>query len=368
MSEEFDYYEVLEITKNATAEEIKRAYRKMAIKYHPDKNQGDESAEARFKQINEAYQVLSDEGKRAIYDRYGKAGLEGQGGMGGAGGFEDVFGDFADIFDSFFGGGGGGRRGQRREMVDIAIELRLDFLEAVFGTTKEVHYTWQKPCGTCDGTGGKRQSCDYCGGRGQVYQRQGFMTFSQTCPKCHGQGSILIESCKTCQGKGKESVEESVEITIPEGIDRGQRLRVGGRGSQSRSGARGDLYVVIDVADDPVFMRREDDIYIEAPVFFTLSALGGTIEVPTIRGSKEIEIPRGTRDKSQILLRGEGIGNVHTGRKGHQVVLIKVIYPDRYTAEQEELLVKLHESFGQDGHPHKGLLDDVVERIKRWFS
>ena len=364
MSEEFDYYEVLEISKNATAEEIKRAYRKMAIKYHPDKNQGDDSAEAKFKQINEAYQVLSDENKRAIFDRYGKAGLEGQGGMGG--GFEDAFGGFADIFDSFFGGGSS--RGRSREMVDIAIELELDFLEAVFGTTKEVHYTWHKPCGSCGGTGGKRQSCDYCGGRGQVYQRQGFMTFSQTCPKCHGQGSILTDTCKECSGQGKTAIEESVEITIPEGIDRGQRLRVGGRGSQSSSGARGDLYVVIDVREDPTFVRREDNIYIEAPVFFTLAALGGTIEVPTLKGSKEITIERGTRDKSQIRLRGEGVKSVHSSRKGDQIVLVKIVYPSHYTAEQEELLLKLHESFGLDGHPHKGLLDEVVDRVKRWFS
>lgn len=366
--EELDYYAALEIDKNATAEEIKRAYRKQALKYHPDKNQNNPEAEAKFKQINEAYQVLSDEKKRAVYDRYGKAGLEGGGGAGGAG-FEDVFGDFADIFDSFFGGGGRSSGSRRtREMLDVAVELELTFLEAVFGCKKEVKYTWTKPCDACGGTGGDRATCDFCSGRGQVYQRQGFMTFSQTCPKCHGQGSMLKNACKSCHGKGKIGVEETVEITIPEGIDRGQRLRVGGRGSLGQNGARGDLYVVIDVLEDAAFVRHENHVYIEVPVFFTLAALGGTIEVTTLRGTRELEIPAGTRDKAQIVLKNEGIKGVNSSRRGDLIVQVKLVYPAKLTKEQEELLQKLHESFGQDGHPHKGFFDEVLERVKGWFA
>jgi molecular chaperone DnaJ len=367
--EEFDYYEILGVAKTASGDEIKKAYRKMAMKYHPDKNHGNDEAEVMFKKINEAYQILSDESKRATYDRYGKAGLEGRG-MGGGGGFED----FADIFDSFFGGGGrsgGGRR--QRENLDIAVEIEIDFLEAVFGCKKEIKYRYEKPCDACDGSGsknGKRETCSTCGGKGQIFQRQGFMTFSQTCPACGGTGSVIKDKCPKCHGSGKERVDDKFSLDIPEGIDDGNRLRVAGRGSIGKSGTRGDLYVVVRVREDRVFVRHEDDIYVEVPIFFTLAVLGGTIAIPTLRGEKAIEIKRNIKDKEQIVIRGEGVTNVHTGRKGNMVAQVKLVYPEKMNAEQEELLKKLHESFGLNdvNEPHKGVFDEVVDRIKGWFK
>ncbi len=370
--EEFDYYEILDIHKTATGDEIKRAYRKMAMKYHPDKNQGDAEAENMFKRINEAYQVLSDESKRSLYDRYGKAGLQG-GGSGGGGGFGG-FEDFADIFDSFFGGGGGGGGSRRRrENLDIAVELHVEFLEAIFGCKKEVKYRYEKPCETCDGSGskdGKRESCSMCGGKGQVFQRQGFMTFSQTCPQCGGTGSTIKDKCSKCRGTGKTQVDESFTLDIPEGIDDGNRLRVAGRGSIGASGSRGDLYVVVRVKEDPVFIRHEDDIYVEVPVFFTMAALGGKITIPTLRGEKEITIKPGIRDKEHIMIRNEGVANVHTGDKGNMIAQVKITYPQKMSDEQEGLLKKLHESFGQDAvnEPHKGAFEEVVDKIKKWFT
>lgn len=362
--DEFDYYEVLELDRNASSEEIKRAYRKMALKYHPDKNQNNPEAEAKFKQINEAYQILSDEQKRAVYDRYGKAGLSASGG---GGGFESAFGDFADVFDSFFGGGRkrGGERS--REMLDIGIEMEIGFFEAVFGCKKTIRYRYAKPCESCGGTGGKRKSCSYCSGQGQVYQRQGFMTFSQTCPKCGGAGSTLENACKECRGKGSTVIDDSFELTIPEGIDKGQRIRVGGRGNVGKSGSRGDLYVSIGVIEDAVFVRHEHNVYIETPVFFTLCALGGEIEVATLRGRQKLEIPRGTRDKAQISLKGEGVKSIGSSRIGDMIVQIKIVYPAKLTKEQEELLTKLHESFGHEGTTHASFFEEVFERIKGWF-
>ncbi|MDR0747115.1 MAG: molecular chaperone DnaJ [Helicobacteraceae bacterium] len=361
--EDFEYYSALEIDRNASAEEIKRAYRKMALKYHPDKNQNNPEAEARFKQINEAYQVLSDEGKRSLYDRYGKAGLSSQGG-----GFETVFDDFADVFDSFFGGSRKRQGARSREHLDIAVDLEISFFEAVFGCKKNIRYRYAKPCAACGGTGGTRKTCGYCSGRGQVYQRQGFMTFSQTCPKCRGQGSVLETACKECGGKGSIVIDDTIDITIPEGIDRGQRLRVSGRGNMSASGARGDLYVLIDVAEDAAFVRRENDIYVEAPVFFTVCALGGAIEIATLRGRQTLEIPRGTRDRAQIVLKGEGVKRLNGSAIGDMIVQVKLVYPARLTAEQEELLRKLHDSFGAEGTTHTGFFDEIFNRVKGWFS
>ncbi|MDR2153314.1 MAG: molecular chaperone DnaJ [Helicobacteraceae bacterium] len=362
--DDFDYYAVLEIDRNATAEEIKRAFRKAALKYHPDKNRNNPEAEAKFKRINEAYQVLSDENKRALYDRYGKEGLDSRGGAD----FGDMFGDIADVFDSFFGGGRKRSDRRNKEALDIAVELEISFMEAVFGCKKTLKYRYLKPCEACGGAGGKRKTCDYCGGRGQIYQRQGFMTFSQTCPKCHGTGGVLETACKECKGKGAIAIDDSVELTIPEGVDNAQRLRALGRGNLGASGARGDLYVVLSVRDDPVFVRQDNNVYVEAPVFFTLAALGGSIEVATLRGKQNLEIARGTRDKAQIVLRGEGIRSAASARTGDMIVQVKIVYPKKLTDEQEELLTKLHESFGQESVAHKGFFDEIAERVKSWFN
>ncbi len=362
-----DYYDLLEIDKGTSADEIKKAYRKMAKKYHPDRNAGDKDAEEKFKAVNEAYEVLKDEKKRAIYDRYGKAGLEGGAG-GGAGGFSGFggFDDLNDIFESMFGGGGGRTR-RKRENNDMAIEVHLSFKDAIFGVTKKHKYKYRQPCKSCNGTGsadGKKNTCSYCGGVGEIRQQQGFMTFSQTCPHCHGEGTVIKNRCSTCHGKKFVEVEDEVELKIPAGIDGDHRLRVQGRGHMGSSGSRGDLYVTFSIESDEHFTRHGDDIYLEMPVFFTQAILGETIKVPSLTGEIELELEAGTRDKQQYMFRGEGVQNVKGYGKGNLVVQIRLTYPKKLSSKQRELLHELQESFGIESKPNEGIFD----KIKKWFE
>ncbi len=374
---EQDYYELLETNKNATPDEIKKAYRKLAMKYHPDRNQGDKEAEEKFKAVNEAYQVLSDPDKKALYDRYGKAGLENSGYHGFSGGFEDIFEDLGSVFESVFGAGFGGGRGRGKKKdrekynLDNAIELRLSFKEAVFGCKKELKYTYKKACSECSGTGakeGKLTSCPDCGGQGQVYMRQGFMTFSQTCPRCKGEGQIAKDRCGKCKGEGFESVEETIEVSIPEGVDTGNRIRVANKGNIGKNQTRGDLYLIVEVEEDDHFIRHGDDIYLEMPVFFTQICLGAKIKIPTLVGEVELKLPTTAKDKQQFTFRGEGIKNVRSGLKGNLVVQIKILFPEKLSDKQRELIEELHKSFGYDGVPHEGIFESVVDKIKGWFS
>jgi molecular chaperone DnaJ len=367
------YYELLEVDKNASQDEIKKAYRKLAMKYHPDKNQGDREAEEKFKAINEAYQVLSDENKRAIYDRYGKKGLEGQMGAG-TGGFGFDFGDFESIFDSFFGGGsrsGSRRSKQDKYNLDTAISVTIEFREAIFGCKQEVAYKYKKPCSECDGSGskdGKRTICPDCGGSGQLFLRQGFMTFSQTCPRCKGEGEIIKEKCPKCQGYTYEEVEDKITVDIPAGIDDQNRMRVPGRGNLSKSGARGDLYIVISVKEDKRYMRDKDDIYLEVPVFFTQTLLCETIKFPGLRGELELKLKPDTKDKERFVYKNEGAPNIRTKRNGNFIVQIKIVKPSKLTDEQKELVAKLHESFGFEGKPHEKEYEGLFDKIKHWFG
>lgn len=360
--EEFDYYEILEIEKTASSDEIKRSFRKLAMRYHPDKNQGDKEAEQRFKQINEAYQILSDEEKRGIYDRYGKSGLDGSFGSSGFEGFEG----FADIFDSFFGGSTKQKR--QKENLDLASDINLDFSQAVFGAKKEFTYYYYKSCESCGGSGGTKQTCSYCDGNGQIYQRQGFMTFSQTCPKCGGTGQILKEACKTCNGQGKTKIKDTITVDIPEGIDNGYRLRVSGKGNIGANGKRGDLYLNIYVKEDKTFIRKDDDVFVRIPVFFTLAALGGKIKVHTLRGEEEVSIKAGSKDKDLLVIKNQGVKNVRTGIKGDMILSIEILHPKSYTKEQKDLLEKLHHSFGGENSPQEGLFDSIVSSVKSWFN
>jgi molecular chaperone DnaJ len=373
---DLEYYEILEISKDADSNEIKKAYRKLALKYHPDRNQGDKEAEEKFKLVNEAYQVLSDPEKRATYDRYGKAGLDSQGfshfsDMN----YEDIMGDLGSIFESVFGGGFGGssRRNARNRKypLDTEVEIDIAFNEAVFGCTKEVKFTYKKPCSDCNGTGssdGKKSTCSDCHGKGQIFFRQGFMTYSQTCPTCNGRGTIINNPCSSCNAKGYESVSDTVKIDIPEGIDNGNRIRVTGRGNIDERGERGDLYIQTNVAEDEHFVRHNDDIYIEIPVFFTQVALGESITIPTLRGETTLELPMGAKDKQQFVFKKEGIKNVHTNELGNLIAQIKIQYPKKLTSEQKELLVKLQDSFGIQSTPSEGNLDGVFDKIKSWFK
>jgi len=375
---ELDYYEVLEVSKDCTGATLKKAYRKLAMKYHPDRNPDDKEAEENFKVVNEAYQVLSDEEKRAIYDRYGKAGLEGQGGMGGGFGGSNMD-DIMEMFNSMFGGSGGGFGGfgqTRRDpgqkyALDFEIELPLKFHEAVFGCEKTIDITYKTSCTDCKGTGAKDaklSTCDYCQGQGQILMRQGPMQFAQTCPKCEGKGQTVAENCGSCQGKGYHQQEDTVTVHIPAGVDSGNRLRAQGYGNEAKNGQRGDLYMTFRVEEDENFIRNGSDIYIEVPVFFTQAILGETISIPALEGELELELKQSTKDKEQFIFQGEGVSDVHTGRKGRLIAQVQMILPKKINEEQKELLEKLQESYGVESRPHKNTFDSAFDRVKSWFT
>ena len=379
---EIDYYEVLEVSRSCSGAELKKSYRKLAMKFHPDRNPDDKEAEDQFKVVNEAYQVLSDEEKRSIYDRYGKAGLEGQGmGRGGFGGSANMD-DVMDMFNSMFGGGGsggfggfGGGRSRRdpgqKFALDFEIELSLEFQEAVFGCTKEVDMTYKVSCEPCEGTGAKDaklESCETCGGQGQVLMRQGPMQFAQTCPTCQGQGQKVKDPCVSCEGKGFHVEDDTVTITIPAGVDSGQRLRAQGYGNEGKGDQRGDMFITFAVKEDEHFVRNGTDIYIEVPVFFTQSLLGETISIPTLDGELDLNLNKGTTDKEQYVFPDEGVVDVHSGVKGRLVAQIKLILPKKINDEQKELLEKIQESYGVESRPHKSSFDGAFDRVKSWFK
>lgn len=367
-----DYYEILGVSKTADKDSIKKAYRKLAMQYHPDRNQGDKEAEEKFKQVNEAYEVLSDDEKRARYDRFGKDGVNGGfGGFGGGGfgGFEDIF---SDIFGGGFGGFGGGSRQRRKQQKydhDIATEVSIDFKEAVFGCKKTIKFKYNATCSHCEGTGSKdkeKTTCSDCGGRGQVRMSAGIMSIVQTCPTCNGSGEMVKNKCVHCHGKGYEQKSETKEISIPEGVDEGMTLKVAGYGSEI-DGVRGDAYVEVRVKSHKEFRRKGDDLYIEVPVFFTQAALGQSIKVPTIRGFADVELPVGSKDGDHFVLENEGVKNIRTGKIGRQIVVIDIKFPKKLNDEQKELLGKLSASFGlEEGtrHEQKGVFDT----LKKWFK
>ena len=361
-----DYYEILEVSRNADSNEIKKAYRTMAKKYHPDKNRGDKEAEEKFKNINEAYQVLSDERKRASYDRYGKDGVEGENSFG----FEGFGSIFEDIFDEAFGGGKSKKKKKRAKYnIDLAIELTIEFKEAIFGSKKEINYTYKESCTDCKGTGAKDaklKKCLECDGNGQIFLRQGFMTFSQTCHICKGSGESIREACSKCNAKGFSEKEEKITIDIPEGIDNKNRLRVNKKGNEYNN-TRGDLYITFRVKEDEHFIRDEDDIYLEIPVFFTQAIIGENIKIPSLKGELELKLNKGTRDKQQYVFKNEGVKNVQNTNKGSLIAQIKLVYPDKINDEQRNLLYKLQESFGIESKPYHNTFKSIFEKIKDWF-
>lgn len=374
---DLEYYEILEVSRSADAAEVKKAYRKLALQFHPDRNHGDKEAEEKFKAINEAYQVLSDEQKRATYDKYGKSGLDSQGfshfsDMK----YEDIMGDLGSIFESVFGGGfsGGfntGSKQNKKYNLDLESKVTLAFNEAIFGCKKEIKFSYKKPCVTCDGTGSKdktKSTCKECKGKGQVFYKQGFMTFSQTCPACNGKGSVITNPCSDCNGKSFTQVDDKIAIDIPEGVDNDNRIRVAGRGNIDERGNRGDLYILAQVKEDDHFVRHNDDIYIEVPVFFTQLALGDKIKIPTIRGETELELPLGAKDKQQFIFKKEGVKNVHTHQLGSMIAQITIRYPKKITKTQRELLVKLQEDFGIETKHKDEKYDGVFDKIKSWFN
>lgn len=337
------YYEILGVSRTATEEEIKKSYRRLALKYHPDRNPGDKEAEERFKEAAEAYEVLSDPEKRAIYDRYGHEGLASTG-FQGFRGFDDIFASFSDIFSDIFGFSNGTRgRTAARPGVDLRYDLSLSFMEAALGTTKEIEIEKYERCSVCKGHGTAPGTspavCPRCRGRGQISQTSGFFSISTTCPHCHGYGQIITTPCPSCRGLGKQKVIKTLQVKIPAGVDTGSRLRLRGEGEEGENGGpNGDLYVFIHVEEHEFFKRHDYDIYCRIPISFVQAALGATIEVPTLTGTERLKIPRGTQSGKVFRLKGKGIPHVKGFGRGDQIIETVITVPTNLTRRQEELL------------------------------
>lgn len=375
-----NYYETLGLEKGASKEEIKKAYKKLAKKYHPDLNKGDEESAAKFKEVNEAANVLLDETKRSNYDRFGSAeGMGGaggfgggQGGFGGAGGFGD-FGDIGDMFESFFGGGmGGGRRGPARGH-DLLYEVEITLKEAAFGVKKKFEVNKDVKCETCAGKGYEKESdaktCTTCHGQGRVVAQQrtpfGVFQTQRTCPECKGNGIEIENACKDCHGSGKVNKTKKLEVDIPAGIADGQRLRMAGEGEAGEKGApAGDLFVQVRVAEDEVFEREDTDIYTTIKVTFTQATLGGEVTVPTLKDKAKLTIPKGTQSGTLFKMKGKGIPNLRGYGTGDQYVKVQVDVPTKISKEQEELLRKLDKTLdGGKVKAKKSFFDKVKEAL-----
>jgi len=375
MATKRDYYEVLQVTKTASGNEIASAYRKLAIKYHPDKNPGDQDAIKLFKEAAEAFEVLSDQDKRSRYDRFGHAGVDGPGG--GAPHFSDlndIFEAFGGIFgDGAFGDifGRGGQRGGRRTRKggDVRCDLTLDLIEAARGVTKTVHFERHEECSDCGGSGAKkgtkRESCQYCGGRGQVMQSSGIFRMQTTCPQCQGVGSVVKNPCQGCRGAGYVRAEVEREVSVPAGVDNDVRLRLTGEGDPSpEGGPRGDCYCFLHVKEHSLFKREGQHLICTVPITFSQAALGATIEVPTIDGREELDVPAGTAPGSMFRLRGRGMPDPHRRGKGDLLVEVKVEVPQSLSPRQEQLLRELAEEDHKNVTPqHKSFL----EKLKEYF-
>lgn len=356
------YYEILGVSKDASADSIKKAYRKQAMKYHPDRTQGDAAAEVKFKEAAEAYEVLSDLQKRRIYDTYGKEGLRNSG-YSGPGTSEDIFSHINDIFGDIFGFGGGGR-GRRRDPngpvqgEDLRYDIKITFMEAVHGVNRQVEVTKKETCLTCEGIGArpghKPQVCPSCQGRGQVIRSQGFFQVSTTCPRCSGSGQIITDPCIDCHGEGLINRSKKVSVRIPAGVDTGSRMRLSGEGEGGRRGGpSGDLYVVIHVDEHEYFQRDGQTIYLRLPVSMVRAALGCDAEVPTINGTAKLKIPAGTQSGERFSLRGEGVPSLRGGGKGDMVVEVQVLTPTKLTKEQKDILRQFDE-LSKEPHEEEG--------------
>ncbi len=369
-----DYYEILGVARNAPEAEIKKAYRRLAMKFHPDRNPGDKTAETSFKEANEAYEVLCDPQKRSAYDHFGHAGVDPSMGAGGfhggaaGAGFADIFGDvFGDIF-----GGGGGRRSQVYRGADLRYNLELSLEEAVRGTEVRIRVpTWVR-CDTCQGTGAKAGTapvaCATCGGHGQVRMQQGFFSIQQTCPSCRGAGKVIKQPCPDCSGQGRTRDTKTLSVKVPAGVDEGDQIRLGGEGEAGEHGGPpGDLYVLIKLKPHALFKREQDDLYCEVPVSFVTVALGGDVEVPTLDGRATVKVPPETQTDKVFRLRGKGVKNVRSGEIGDLYCKISVETPVNLTKRQRELLEEFQTTM-RSGGKHSPREQSWVDKVKQFFG
>lgn len=370
-----DYYEVLGVARNAGEPEIKKAYRRLAMKYHPDRNPGDSVAEEKFKEAKEAYEVLTDAQKRALYDQHGHDGVEAMRQGGGAGGFGGA--DFGDIFGEVFGDiFGGGRRGGRNQVfrgADLRYELELELPQAVFGHTSEIEIPRLMECETCHGSGAAKGSapvtCDTCGGSGQMRIQQGFFQLQQPCSRCRGTGRIISNPCDTCLGQGRVRRTRKLSVKVPAGVSTGDRIRLGGEGEAGRNGGpAGDLYVEINVRPHPIFEREGDDLSCEVPLSFATAVLGGAVNVPTLEGEVSLKIPQETQSGRVFRLRGKGVKPVRGGTQGDLYCRVMVETPVNLSSEQRELLKQFDESLRHDGRAHSPREQGFFDGVKRFFS
>jgi len=375
-----DYYEVLGVPKSASSEEIKKSYRKLALKYHPDKNKNDKGAEAKFKEASEAYHVLSDKDRRKNYDQFGHAAFEGAGGRGGFSNFDftsafsDIFG--SDIFDDFFDGfGGGRRRGRRRSSdfrgADLRYDLSISLEDAYHGKKQEINFSSSDKCGRCNGhgsePGSKPISCSTCGGHGQVRSSQGFFTIQQTCPECVGSGEQISSPCKECKGIGKKQTKKKISTNIPRGVDDGTRIRLSGKGEAGIKGSgNGDLYIFVSVKSHSIFKRSEENLFFEFPISLADAALGTTIEVPTIDGGKaKVKIPAGTQHGKQFRLKGKGMPLMRNKDYGDLYIQAVTEVPASLTKEQKNLLEQFKKLEDSKSNP---IMKDFFEKAKRFWK